>query len=162
MSNWTLDHNNLMKFLQRADMVPLLERNSGLTYININAGDNELPLFFVIRSEGEVLQLICYLPYQLYPNQRDTTARLLHLLNRDIDIPGFGMDEEQGLIFYRLVIPCIRKEINDEILRVYIDTIKIICDSFSHAIGLISSGTMDLDELKRQAELEEKNEQQEE
>ncbi|AAD18553.1 hypothetical protein CpB0425 [Chlamydia pneumoniae TW-183] len=151
MTTWTLNQNNLTKFLKSSDEEPFLERESGLTYINIQANGNELPLFFVIRSEGEILQLICYLPYQLHESHKASTARLLHLLNRDIDIPGFGMDEEQGLIFYRLVLPCLNGEIHDTLLRIYIDTIKLVCDSFSHAIGLISSGNMNLDELRRQA-----------
>ncbi|QXE27202.1 YbjN domain-containing protein [Chlamydia buteonis] len=157
MTTWSLNQNNLSKYLTHAGLEPLLERESGLTYINIQAEDHELPLFFVIRNEGEILQMICYFPYQLYDNQREATARLLHLLNRDVDIPGFGMDEEQGLIFYRLVIPCLQGEINEILLRVYIDTIRLVCDSFSHSIGLISSGNMNLDELKKQAR-KEKNE----
>ncbi|SPN73543.1 Uncharacterized conserved protein,Family of unknown function (DUF1790) [Chlamydia serpentis] len=156
MTTWTLNQNNLTKFLKNSDQEPLLERESGLIYINIQANDNDLPLFFVIRNEGEILQLICYLPYQLYDAHKGPTARLLHLLNRDIDIPGFGMDEEQGLIFYRLVLPCLNGEIHDTLLRIYIDTIKLVCDSFSHAIGLISSGNMNLDELRRQALQEQK------
>ncbi|WP_375793287.1 YbjN domain-containing protein [Chlamydia sp. 12-01] len=154
MTTWSLNQNNLSKYLTHAGLEPLLERESGLTYINIQAEDHELPLFFVIRSKGEILQLICYFPYQLYDNQKESTARLLHLLNRDVDIPGFGMDEEQGLIFYRLVIPCLNSEINETLLRVYIDTIRLVCDSFSHAIGLVSSGNMNLDELKKQARKE--------
>ncbi|WP_348664158.1 YbjN domain-containing protein [Chlamydia vaughanii] len=156
MTTWSLNQNNLSHFLKNAGLEPLLERESGLTYINIQAEDHELPLFFVIRNEGEILQLICYFPYQLHDNQKESTARLLHLLNRDLDTPGFGMDEEQGLIFYRLVIPCLNGEIHEKLLRIYIDTIKLVCDSFSHAIGLISSGNMNLDELKKQARKENK------
>ena len=154
MTTWTLNQNNLTKFLTHAQLEPSLERESGLIDITVPAGEHELPLFFVIRNEGEVLQLVCYFPYQIQQGQRDATARLLHLVNRDIDIPGFGMDEEQNIIFYRLVIPCLKGEINEDLLRVYIDTIKLICDSFFHAIGLISTGNMDLDELKKQASSE--------
>ncbi|EPP35063.1 bacterial sensory transduction regulator family protein [Chlamydia ibidis] len=157
MTTWNLDENNLSKFLNESGFSPSVERESGLAYINIQANDCDLPLFFVIRNKGDVLQMICYLPYQLQDNQKGSTARLLHLLNRDIDIPGFGMDEEQGLIFYRLVIPCLNKEINGNLIRVYIDTITLVCDSFAHAIGLISSGAMNLDELKQQAQKEHKD-----
>lgn len=151
MTTWILNQNNLTKFLKESNLEPYFEKSSGLIYINILANDHELPLFFVIRSEGEVLQLICYFPYQLSDTHQGATARLLHLLNRDIDIPGFGMDEEQGLIFYRLVIPCLEKHISGPLLRVYIDTVKIISDSFSHAIGLVFTGNMNLDEMKKLA-----------
>lgn len=154
MSTWILNQSNLDKFLSGLELAPLLEKESGLTYINVSANNQELPLFFVIRNEGEVLQLICYFPYQLL--DVSATARLLHLLNRDLDIPGFGMDEEQGLVFYRLVIPCFEKKIDGLLLRIYIDTIKVVCDSFSHAIGLISSGNVNLDTLKQQIKQEEK------
>ncbi|WP_201456823.1 YbjN domain-containing protein [Chlamydia sp. 17-3921] len=151
MTTWELNQNNLTKFLRDSNLEPLFEKSSSLTYINILVNDHELPVFFVIRSEGEVLQLVCYFPYQLSETHKEATARLLHLLNRDIDIPGFGMDEEQGLIFYRLVIPCLNKEMSGPLLRIYIDTIKIVCDSFVHAIGLISTGNLNLDEMKRLA-----------
>lgn len=154
MNTWTLNQNNLDKFLTSLDLNPHLEKESGLTYINIQANGHDIPLFFVIRNEGEVLQMISYFSYQLL--DVSATARLLHLLNRDLDIPGFGMDEEQGLIFYRLVIPCFDKEMDGILLRIYIDTIKVVCDSFSHAIGLISSGSMNLDTIKQQIKKEAK------
>lgn len=157
MEKWILNQNNLDNFLSSLNLNPMLERTSGLTYINILANEQEMPLFFVIRNEGNVLQLVSYFPYQLPSNQVASTARLLHLLNRDLDIPGFGMDEEQGLIFYRLVIPCFNQQVDPLLLRTYIDTIKIVCDSFIHAIGLISSGNMDLDVLKQQIKEEYKN-----
>ncbi|ANH79141.1 YbjN domain-containing protein [Candidatus Chlamydia sanziniae] len=159
MTTWTLNQNSLSKFLKNSGMEPFLERESGLIYINIQANDVDLPLFFVIRNEGEILQFICYFPYQLYETHKESTARLLHLLNRDIDIPGFGMDEEQGLIFYRLVLPCLQSKVHEMLLHIYIDTIKLVCDSFSHAIGLISSGNMNLDQLKQQAQQEQRNRQ---
>ncbi|WP_284441665.1 YbjN domain-containing protein [Chlamydia gallinacea] len=157
MTTWSLNQSNLSNFLKQAELQPLLERESQLTYINIQADDHELPLFFVIRNKGEVLQMICYFPYQLHDEHKGATARLLHLLNRDLDIPGFGMDEEQGLIFYRLVLPCLEGQIHETLLRIYIDTIKLVCDSFSHVVGLISSGNMNLDELKKQAKKEQTN-----
>lgn len=157
MDKWILDQSNLDKFLTNLALNPMLERDSGLTYINFSANGHDMPLFFVIRNEGNVLQLISYFPYQLPSNQVASTARLLHLLNRDLDVPGFGMDEEQSLIFYRLVLPCFNKQVDSMLLRTYIDTIKIVCDSFSHAIGLISSGNMDLDVLKQQIKEEYKN-----
>ncbi|AHK63063.1 hypothetical protein BOKEGFJH_00189 [Chlamydia avium] len=157
MTTWSLNQNNLSNFLKQIGLQPLLERESQLTYINIQVEDHELPLFFVIRNNGEILQMICYFPYQLHDEQKGTTARLLHLLNRDLDTPGFGMDEEQGLIFYRIVVPCLQGQINETLLHIYIDTIKLVCDSFSNAIGLISSGNMNLDELKKQAKKEQKN-----
>lgn len=151
MTPLILNQSNLIKFLKDIHLDPQIEDQSGLTYVNIQANDRDLPLFFVIRGKDEILQLVCYLPFQLGPDQKSSVARLLHLLNRDIDLPGFGMDEEQGLLFYRLVIPCIGGKIHDDLLRVYIDTVKIVCDSFSHAIGLVNSGSIGLEELKQQA-----------
>ncbi|WP_213357826.1 YbjN domain-containing protein [Chlamydiifrater phoenicopteri] len=151
---WTLNQNNLLNFLRENNFTPFEETTSRLSYINLNADDHEIPLFFVIRNEGEILQLIAYLPFQLKDPETQATARLLHLLNRDLDIPGFGMDEEQGLMFYRLVIPCLNKQIDGKLLLVYINTVQLACDSFSHAIGLISSGSMNLDELQREVRKE--------
>ncbi len=151
---WILNQNNLISFLKENNFTPFEETTSRLSYINLNADDHEIPLFFVIRNEGEILQLIAYLPFHLKDSETQATARLLHLLNRDLDIPGFGMDEEQGLMFYRLVVPCLNKQIDSKLLLVYINTVQLACDSFSHAIGLISSGSMNLDELQREVRKE--------
>lgn len=150
MTHFLLTPDNLTSYLKTQGFNPMYEPNTTLTYIMIQSSQYEIPLYFVIRNEGDILQLVAYFPFQLNNSQFASIARFLHLLNRDIDIPGFGMDEEQGLIFYRVVIPCLNKDIDETLLRVYIDTIQLATDGFAHAIGLMNSGQLDLERLKKE------------
>ncbi len=148
MEEIILTEKNLIQFLSEHSLNPLFEKESNLPYILIKIYQNELPLFFSIRNNGEVLQLIIYLPYKIIKTHLNDTSRLLHILNKDLDLPGFNLDEDEGLIFYRLVMPCIDKKLNTKILIAYINSIQLVCDSFSQAIGLVASGQMDIETLK--------------
>lgn len=148
MEEIILTEKNLIQFLNEQSLTPLFEKESFLPYILIKIYQNELPLFFSIRNSGEILQLVVYLPYQITPKHLNDTSRLLHMLNKDLDLPGFNLDEDENLIFYRLVMPCIDKKLNTKILIAYINSIRLVCDSFSQAIGLVASGQLDLQTLK--------------
>lgn len=148
MEEVILTEKNLIQFLSKHSLNPLFEKESNLPYILIKIYQNELPLFFSIRNNGEVLQLIIYLPYKIISAHLNDTSRLLHILNKDLDLPGFNLDEDEGLIFYRLVMPCIDKKLNTKILLAYINSIQLVCDSFSQAIGLVASGQLDIETLK--------------
>ncbi|WP_194844320.1 YbjN domain-containing protein [Candidatus Clavichlamydia salmonicola] len=150
-----LDNDSIFNVLKEQELNPLIEKDSGLVYILIETDDKgtpdtQSPLFFVIRNDNTLLQLISYLPFSLKPHLKEEIARLLHLLNKDLDLPGFGMDEEQGLIFYRSVIPCLESQIAATLLKVYISTIQLVCESFTHAIGLVSSGSLTVQSLQNE------------
>jgi hypothetical protein len=113
----------------------------------------EFPYFFRIFDQN-LLQLIVFIPSQLRPKQpvedqatKGDLARLLHLLNKELDLPGFGMDEEAGVIFYRLMIPTFEKQLNAELLINFLKASENICKLFADPILAISSGQMPLDDL---------------
>ncbi|MEG0036693.1 MAG: YbjN domain-containing protein [Victivallaceae bacterium] len=143
-----LVQNEIIHFLKENDFKPQLETQSNLVYILIKVNQTEVPLFFCIRNDGDLLQMIAYIPYQLKATSNGETARLLHLLNKDLDMPGFGMDEDQNLIFYRVVLPCLEQEIDPKLILIYIRTFEFVCDSFSNAIGMIAAGQIDINRLK--------------
>jgi hypothetical protein len=74
-------------------------------------------------------------------------ARLLHFLNKEVDMPGFGMDESQKLLFYRCVVPCMDAQINSRLLELYLGTTRIACETFMDAISLVSSGSVSVEDV---------------
>jgi hypothetical protein len=88
------------------------------------------------------------------PNQAVVAdlARLLHLLNKELDVPGFGMDEMAGVVFYRLMLPTPKKKIDADLLLAFLKTVEHVCQMFSTPIEAISTGQMTLDEILAKAQ----------
>src|ERR1700722_5992510 len=115
-----LTEDSLYKLLKEKNLKPIFEKQSKSTYLNMSIKGVEVPIFFAVRGEGNLLQTIAYLPYELNPGAVGDVARLLHLLNREVDIPGFGMDETQKLMFFRCVIICVDAKLDPKLLDIYL------------------------------------------
>ena len=98
-----------------------------------------------MRAEGNLLQTIAYLPYELNEKAASDVARLLHLLNREVDIPGFGMDELQKLMFFRCVIITTDGKLDPKLLDIYLATTRIACETFMEAIATMAGGKTSVD-----------------
>jgi len=144
-----LAQNDLLQWLNQKNFSPLFQKETDQIYIVMNINGHEVPAFFGIRSEGHILQIIAYLPFELFPSTLGESARLLHILNKELDLPGFGMDEKEKLIFYRSVIPCLSQEVDEQILEMTLATMRIACETFMGAISAIISGNVKVDQLKK-------------
>lgn len=111
--------------------------------VTLKIDDKEIPIFFNIISEGHVFQSIAYIPVEIPSQQISEVARLLHMLNSQLDIPGFGMDEKHGLIFFRVAIPCLDKTFREEFIDVMIGTTRLASDSFLTGIEKIANGSIE-------------------
>ncbi len=104
----------------------------------LTVSDKEVPLFVGVLHDA-LVQMIAYLPYEMKEEAFGDIARFLHHLNKELDMPGFGMDEASGgLLFYRVVIPCLKPEINEELFDAYLDTLKRACQSVLEGIDAVS------------------------
>lgn len=112
----------------------------------------ECPVFIRVFPDGRLLQWMLFFPMKVEPKTRADTARLLHYFNKELDIPGFGMDEDAGVCFFRCVIPCAEKEISEEILLGYLNTCKTVCEQFFASIGVITTGTITFPQLLERAQ----------
>jgi hypothetical protein len=138
--------NALLAYLREKNQKPELQKETNQVYLVYTLKGFEVPVFFLIRKESELLQMVAYLPYQVPKANFGEMARMLHLLNRDLDMPGFGMDESQNLIFYRSVIPCFDGKINKKLFNMYLGTTRLVCETFLNAIGMIAAGATTVDE----------------
>ncbi|MBS0622957.1 MAG: YbjN domain-containing protein, partial [Verrucomicrobia bacterium] len=117
-----LDLGDLHTHLKKNYDAELQKENKQIA-IMLKVSDREVPLFVGILHEA-LVQMIAYLPYEMKKEASGEVARFLHHLNKELDLPGFGMDENAGLLFYRVVIPCLKPEVDPDLVNAYIDTLK--------------------------------------
>lgn len=108
----------------------------------LNIDGTDFPLFIRILPQGPVLQLLVFIPCRLQDKTMPDVARLLHLLNKEMDVPGFGLDETANVLFYRVTIPALSNKIDMTLFDTYVGSIQVICRSFTPVITNVSLGTM--------------------
>lgn len=138
--------NDLLAYLNAKKLDPTFQPQYGQIFINLTIDEHEIPVFFGIRSEM-LLQTIAYLPYEIQPKTLGEIARLLHVLNKELDLPGFGMDEKERLMFFRTVIPTIDAQVEEKMIDMCIGITRLACETFMKAIALVLSGAMTVDSI---------------
>ncbi len=175
MINVTID--SLLQFMRTNKYEAEIQQDTQQIYTIFKIDQKEYPLFLRVFDEGHLLQLLVFIPSHLESTEqfvlgkkRDESetsllpqsekqksviadlARLLHLFNKELDMPGFGMDEMAGVVFYRLMIPTPNINIESDLLLAFFKTIEHICQMFSKPIEAISSGQMTLDQVLAKAQ----------
>lgn len=134
--------DSLMKFLKGEKLEPQLQKETGQAYVIHKINGQEFPVFFRLYEGEELLQILIFFPLQVRKERYDAMARMLHLLNKEIDLPGFGMDEAIGLVFHRVMIPVFDKKIDTHLLRTILGASPKICEQFFASI--VGTATSDL------------------
>lgn len=169
MTNMTPD--SLLQLMKKNKYEADIQPDTQQVYTIFKINQREYPLFLRIFDQGHLLQVLVFIPCQLEPNESWKTksashepkqnvadlARLLHLLNKELDVPGFGMDEMAGVVFYRLMLPTPKKKIDEELLLAYLKTAEHVCQMFATPIEGVSTGQMTLDQILAKAHELEKN-----
>lgn len=168
----TMNLESILAFLNKNQYQADIQADTQQAYTVFKIEQKEFPLFVRIFDEGHLLQLLVFIPSLLEPNKNFSIeevnahaaaepskqntlgdmARLLHLLNKELDVPGFGMDEMAGVVFYRLMLPTPKKKIEEDLLLAYVKTAEHVCKMFSTPIEAVSSGKMTLDEILEKAQ----------
>ncbi|MEC7840489.1 MAG: YbjN domain-containing protein [Chlamydiota bacterium] len=146
-----IDYNSLLKHINSNGYVAELQKETDQIAVILNIDNVQYPLFIRILSEGPVLQLLVFLPCSVIKKTINDLSRLLHLLNKEMDIPGFGMDETAGVVFYRITIPSLNKKIDKMLLDTYLNSMQVICKSFTPVIINVLQGTMTLEAVMQKA-----------
>lgn len=116
------------------------QKETGQLYMLISQGMANFPFFIRLYDHGELLQLIAFMPFSLKEGHEADVARLLHTINKDIDLPGFGMDETNGIIFYRLMLPIYKLHLEEATLELLVNIFPNICQTFSAPIMAVAQG----------------------
>lgn len=112
----------------------------------------EFPLFARILPEGSLLQLLVFFPAGFTKETANDISRLLHLLNKELDLPGFGTDETAGVIFFRCMLPIVDGELADKVIDAFINSMELVCKTFSPAIEAVASGATSYEEILKKAQ----------
>ncbi len=144
--------NSLMEFLNKNKYAADIQKETQQVFIILKIGQRDYPLFLRLFDESKHLQMLVFIPVQLKPDAIHDVSRLLHMLNKEMDLPGFGMDENAGVVFYRLMIPAMNKKIDGDLLLAYLKTANNICELFTGPIEAVCQGHATLDEILRKAQ----------
>ncbi len=138
---------DLLECMRRHKYEVDIQHDSKQIFTILKIEKQEYPLFLRIFEESQLLQLLVFIPTQMTPATTVDVARLLHLLNKEVDMPGFGMDEMANIIFYRLMIPLHKKKVDEELFLTYLKASKHICEMFALPIEAVASGHATLNDI---------------
>lgn len=145
MIDLTLDA--IQKYLETLKLDVKRQPETDQLFVVFKYEDFEFPLFIRVFPDSQLLQFLLFIPFSTQPGTNAEVARLLHLLNKELDIPGFGMDESTKLIFYRIMIPATNSQIHSEIIKAYIGTVENVFKTFTPVIANVASGQAKFDEV---------------
>lgn len=146
--------NSLLKHLKDKHYDVHDQPETNQIYVIFELHKQKFPLFLRIIEESGLLQMLVFMPFNLSQTAVSDTARFLHLLNKELDIPGFGMDEDARVIFYRIMIPAKNKEIETEIFESFVQSMKNVSESFFPVVAAVGQGAATFEEvLKKMKEL---------
>jgi hypothetical protein len=144
-----LSLENIQNLLKEKKYDVKLQKETDQLFVILKNDRGEFPLFIRIYEGGDLLQLLLFIPSQFQPGVEPHLARLLHTLNKEIDIPGFGVDEGAKVIFYRCMIPAFNKYLEEGIIEQYLKSLPLIAGSFAPIITTVANGQVTYEEVMK-------------
>ncbi len=148
-----INNSDILKHLVSKGIQAQIQKETNQICIMLKIGEREFPLFIRIFDGGELLQLLAFLPCNFNTDALGEVARLLHALNKKIDLPGFCMDEDSQTIFYRCMLPVRNKKIDSAIFDALLNAVQVVCTSFAPVIATVAYGTVTFKDVIKQSKL---------
>ncbi len=148
-----VDPTQLVSFLGEKGLEAQIQKETGQIHFLFTKEEREWPVFIRIYEDSGLMQTLGFFPTQLKESSLTDTARLLHIFNKELDIPGFGMDEESKTVFFRCLLPTHGKKVHAKLVWEMVSTVRSVCEGFSQAIEAVAMGATTLLELTQQAEV---------
>lgn len=130
----------LIKTVKNSGYDAQIQTETNQIYCSLKIGNREYPLFLRIFEDSELLQLIVFFPSNIKENTLNDLGRFLHHINKELDIPGFGMDESSMVAFYRIMLPAFGKNIDENVLKAYLKSVTLISENFGQAVIAVANG----------------------
>lgn len=150
MINMTAE--SILDYMRKHHYDAEIQTDTQQVYTILKISEREYPLFLRIFDEGHLLQVLAFIPTPIEKEVIPDLARLLHILNKELDVPGFGMDEMAGVVFYRLMLPTPKKKIEGDLLIAFLKTVEQVCKMFAGPVEAVSQGLMTLEEILKKAQ----------
>jgi hypothetical protein len=142
-----VNEHNLLEALKKLNFDPKIQPETNQIFLTFEHEGHEFPIFIRPLHDGELIQLLTFVPCSIDADKLQDVARFLHMLNKELDVPGFCMDEQSQTIFYRVVLPSLKKEFHPESLEALLNTSQVICKSFGTVIEALAIGALTLQEI---------------
>lgn len=146
-----LNYTQLLPFFQKHELNAQIQTETNQIFAPLKVGEREFPFFVRTFDESGLLQLLVFLPCNVPAERVADMGRLLHMFNKELDVPGFGMDEVIGVVFFRCMLASHKQEIPESTVESYLTTFKTICQSFSPAVEALAAGAVTFDEMLAKA-----------
>lgn len=142
-----LNEKAFIESLEKIGIKATLQEENNQVFASLSINDFDYPMFIRRLKGGNLLQVITFIPCTLEDGSANDVGRLLHMINKELDMPGFCSDEESKTIFYRLVVPCLNQKVDEDLFHAYINTTKQVCTMFGTIIQAIAIKAMGLQEM---------------
>jgi hypothetical protein len=146
-----LNNDAILEFLKEEGCDPKVQKETNQIYIIYERGQNQFPTFFRIYEGEDRFQVILFFPNPMPKSKIDSgeVARLLLALNKEIDFPGLGLDEDVRLVFHRFLLPTKTKSIDRGQLEMIMKALPKICDELYPVVYNFMYGKESFDEWKK-------------
>lgn len=141
----------LLQSLEKLGFKANLQEKTNQVVTTFTLQGYDYPVFLRSLDGGNLLQMLTFVPCTLQQTAVQDTSRLLHMINKELDMPGFCCDEDSKTVFYRIVIPCINKQLDEPLFGAYMNATQQICGMFGTIVQAIAVGAMTLEEMLEKA-----------
>ena len=145
------NQDSLIQELKKLNLSPEVQKETGQIYVMFKHEKREFPCFIRLLHEGELIQILTFIPTNVKQEAFNDVSRFLHMINKELDMPGFCLDDASNTVFYRLILPTLKKEASTQLFEAFINTSQVVCKTFSQAIEAISNSLLTLEEVIKKA-----------
>ena len=139
--------DTLRAALKSKGVEAIVQKETNQLYFSFEKDGQQFGTFIRLLDGDHILQFMTFIPIQVQEKAIANTARFLHLANKELDLPGFCLDEASNTVFYRVVIPLLNSEMDDTLLYAYLHTSQDVCTTFCSLIQALGIGVMTMDEV---------------
>lgn len=148
-----LDLNQFVDHFKSLNYLCYIQTETGQICLDLPVLDGKLPTFIRIYDTQDLFQFILILPITIEPGSVGSVARLLHILNKEIDLPGFCLDEQNNIVFYRMSIPALNGKVDKNLLDTMLKSMQNLAAQFIPIIAQAANGQLDLEQMLEQLKL---------
>lgn len=146
-----VNEHNLLETLKTLNFDAKVQPETNQIFLSFEHEGHEFPIFIRPLHDGELIQLLTFIPCSINDDKMLDVSRFLHMLNKELDVPGFCLDEQSKTVFFRVVLPTLKKEFQPESFEALLNTSQVICKSFGTVIEALAIGALSLDEILEKA-----------
>ena len=146
-----LNETALIGSLEKIGVKGTFQQENKQIFSTLSINGFDYPMFIRRLQGGQLMQVITFIPCTLEDGTMNDVGRLLHMINKELDMPGFCCDEDSKTVFYRIIVPCLNQNVDEDLFHAYVNTTKQVCTMFGTIIQALAVKAMKLDEMLEKA-----------